>query len=178
MLRQIIYLLLLTLGFLAFLFPIVDPQLWVDEQTYCVYIEEIGIDPRYAFQLTIALAGIIYPISVGLWAISWAIEDAGLVHYVFQSDGYYEIEPVNVKYTSYLQGYAGLSSIFFIVEIFMYHASHDRLSDSFLVFPPLIIIVLCFFPTYFLFNKILGSHQYLKKNLEEIKKLTKEDLQK
>mgnify|MGYP006289692857 CR=1 FL=1 len=152
-----------------------DLEQWLSPETLCSY-EERGLDPRYHFTLFLTVQGLIYPIAVGLWAVSWAIEDSGLMHYVFRSDDYYEIEPIHVRYTSYLKGYAGFSAILFVIQFTSYQGQNNSPEDAALILAVLLIAIVCFFPTYFIFTKVMGSHSYLRKNLNELKKLTENDL--
>lgn len=173
--RRMFYLILLAFGFLSFIIPAVDANQWLSPETICNY-EERGLDPQYNFTIFLALMGMVYPLAVGLWAVSWAIEDASLMHYVFRKDDYYEIEPIHVKYTSYLKGYAGISGLLFVIQFTMYQAENNSFEDGLIIIAALLIAIICFFPTYVIFTKILGDHSYLKKGVPEIKKLKEEDL--
>lgn len=175
LIRRMIYLILLTFGFLSSIIPIVDPTQWLSPETICSYAER-GLNPQYHFQIFLTLMGFVFPLTTGLWAVSWAIEDAGLMHYAFKSEDNYEIEPIHIKYTSYLKGYAGISGLMFVIQFTMYQAVQNSSEDAYLILAVVLIAIVCFFPTYFLFIKIMGSHGYLRKGLKEFKKLTESDL--
>lgn len=129
------------------------------------------------FQISIA---IFFPIAVALFSIGWAIEDAGLIHYNLpddQTNRLFEIEPIHVRYNSYIKGYAGISSLFYYISFVSY----------FIVFSPEsllgggvgILLVLFgywayLFPTYLIYLKI--SKNFLKKNLIQYEGMTKRDL--
>lgn len=176
-LKRMIYLILLTFGFLSFFLPLADPNQWLSPETICSYGEH-HVNPYFHFGMLITINGLIYPLAIGLWAVSWALEDAGLMHYAFLDEDNYEIEPVNIWYTSYLKGYAGISALMFIVrftyEIFVQNSA----GDAALIFAVLLISIISFFPTYIIFTKTMGSHGYLRKGLDELKKLTEKDIKK
>ena len=173
--KRLIFVLLLTFGFLSFLLPAIDYEDWVSPEDICSYSEH-GVMPAFNFTIFIALFGLAFPISIGLWSIAWAIEDAGLMHYSFMDDGYYEIEPIHTKYSSYLKGYAGISAILFVAQ-FVYEVSQQNSwGDAALIFAVLLIGIVCFFPAYIIFGKVLKDHSYLRNGMEEIKALKESDL--
>ena len=96
--------------------------------------------------------GFVFPLAVGLWAVSWAMEDAGLMHYAFKSEDNYEIEPIHIRYTSYLKGYAGISALMFVIQFTMYQANQNSLEDGLLILAVVLLAIVCFFPAYFLFT--------------------------
>lgn len=179
LIKRFIYILAIAMAFLTLLVNVLNPELWLDANTLQSY-KDTSRDPKYAFEFLVALMGIGLPIGVGIWAIAWAIEDSGLIHYVFKDDGYYEIEPVHIRFTSYVKGFASLASIIFLAQFFIYHltSSVGDLADSMLVIPLILAIDLCFIPAYIIYVKVMGSHAYLRKDLEEIKILKEEDIKK
>ncbi|MFW9933163.1 MAG: hypothetical protein ACFFDR_10950, partial [Candidatus Thorarchaeota archaeon] len=76
---------------------------------------------KYTPPVIITLTGLIAPIAMGFWAVSWILEDAGLVHYQFSDDDspLFEVEPVYLRLKGYLKGYAGLSSILFFLSMIL-----------------------------------------------------------
>ena len=72
---RLIYVILLTFGFLSFLIPAVDINQWLSPQTICSY-DERGLDPQYHFTIFLTLMGLVYPFAIGLWAISWMLSFA------------------------------------------------------------------------------------------------------
>lgn len=177
MVKRMLYLVLLSFGFLSFLMPLVEPSQWLSPETICSYGER-GIDPQYHFAIFLTLMGFVYPIAVGLWAISWAIEDSGLMHYAALSEDSFEIEPINLQYSSYLKGYAGISALMFAISFTLENVKQNTIGDGALILAVLLIAIVCFFPTYIIFAKVMGTHDYLTKGLEEFKKLNEEDIKK
>ena len=116
-LRRIIYLFLLTLGVNAAILGLgmFDPDLLLPGEIY--YETEAqgrGYEkyPLYYPDTFIGFASIIFPLMVGLWAIGWVLEDTGLMHFKLPKENerfLYEIEPIYLKYNSFVKGYAGIS---------------------------------------------------------------------
>ena len=177
---RFIYIYLLTLGILAFIIPFVDPALFITPNNYKNYEME-GITPRCSMPNLFSLIGLILPIVIGLWSIGWAIQDSGLMHYRFdmRPGKMYEIEPVHVRYQSFLKGYAGISSILFLVQvvIFYYNVAQKapgRLADmTFLIMTP-IMIPLMALPAYIFYAKLISKKSFLRKGLPKIKILSEE----
>jgi hypothetical protein len=111
---------LLVIGLIAAIISSIDPYWFITSTQYAEFQAEWGY-PQFAPPITMSLAGFLSPIALGLWATAWFMEDAGLVHYKFPKDdetGFFEVEPVHVRFSSYVKGYAGVSSLIFIVTIF------------------------------------------------------------
>ncbi len=137
------------------------------------------IEPIYNISFIFCMTGIAAPIAVALWAASWAMEDASLIHYKLpakEQGELYEIEPVYKTYSSYLKGFAGFSTVLSLVVIFNYFIGlpGDRLVDAVSVFLVPFHGMLVIIPAYFIFTMI-GS-KWLRKNKREIKHLTENDL--
>ena len=110
---------LLILGFIAAIVNIIDPLLFMTQVEYNEFIIETGL-PQLAPPVIITLTGLIAPIAFGLFAISWIMEDAGLIHYSIppeDEDKLYKVEPVHDSYSSYLKGYSGVSSLIFLISV-------------------------------------------------------------
>lgn len=164
-----IYCVLLLLGLYSFVIPLIDPQQWNPEGSYEHYINE-GVNPRYSLNIMLGFIGLLMAIVVGLWSIAWALEDSGLTHYKFfdqEGNELREIEPIKNKYASFLKGYAGITSILFLIEVmFMFgQVGDDRVAEiTWLIFLPIIGIGFLF-PVYLLYAKVGGNHKYLRKKL-------------
>ena len=178
LIRRGIYLLAMTLGFLTLLTNALEANQWLDPSTLQSYTDR-GLDTKYHIMFVLSLMGIVFPIAVALWSISWAIEDAGLMHYVFKEDGYFEIEPVYVRYSLYLKGYSSISSLMFLIEMFTYQVQYNSgIADGLLVVAALLVLLISFLPMYVILTKSMGSFKFLRKDLEEIKTLTENDIKK
>ncbi|MBN1803171.1 MAG: hypothetical protein JW891_16795 [Candidatus Lokiarchaeota archaeon] len=175
--KRLIYVLAISIVFLLLLVDLLDPTQWLDAGSLQSYADQ-GIDPKYHITFLLTCMGLMFPIGMGIWAISWAIEDSGLVHYMFREDGYYEIEPIHIRYTLYVKGFASLASLAFLFQYFYDNILLDRFSDSLLVFAILLVVVGIFVPAYFIYAKVMKSNDYLKKGLEEVKTLKESDIKK
>src|SRR6056297_746351 len=174
LIKRLLFTILLAFGFLSFVFGTVQPENWISPEDKCSY-EERGLDYQYHVDLFLPMFGIVYPIAVGLWAISWALEDSGLMHYVFRDNDYFDIEPVYVRYNTYVKGYAGIGALLFAVE-WPLEQLNNSATDALFIFAALLISIGCFFPAYIVYVKVLKDHKYLIGGMTEMKKLTEEDL--
>ena len=175
-----IYILLLTMGIMAFIIPLIDVTKLLSEADMAGYTAE-GIIPMYSMSSIAGVIGFILPVVVGLWSIGWAMEDAGLMHHRLDDKRpgkLFEIEPIHLKYNSYLKGYAGITAILFIVQISFYFLSigESRISDAILAYIVPLMSIFLSIPAYVIYAKVMGNNSYLRKDLKAIKKLTKEDL--
>ena len=85
---------------------------------------EAGVDIRFVLGVSTAVVGLLTPVAVAILSVGWSFEDAGLVHFDIPKDNtrLYEIEPIFRRYNSYVKGYAGLSSLLFLLAIVTYFA--------------------------------------------------------
>jgi len=153
-----IYVSLLVFGLQAIFFSFFPYELLLTPSELAGY-QGLGIDIRFTLGVTGGIIGLLTPVAVGLLSIGWALEDSGLVHYDLpgKSDQMYEIEPVFRRYISYLKGYAGVSSVLFLITIIIYliNFGSDRLIDA------IIIVLMPFFAMGF---SSLGYLIYTKTN--------------
>ena len=181
-LMRMIYTMLLTMGIIAFILPAIDVSQIIDIKDMTGYVGE-GIIPMYSLPSIIGVIGFVLPIVIGLWSIGWAMEDAGLMHHRLDDPRpgkLFEIEPIHIKYNSYLKGYAGITAILFIIQVSMYFAEigGDRVVDALMaLFLPFTSIIFSI-PAYFIYAKVMGNNTYLRKGLKEINKPTIEDVTK
>ncbi|MBN2230867.1 MAG: hypothetical protein JW779_14865 [Candidatus Thorarchaeota archaeon] len=136
-----------------------------------------GFDLRYHIAFIWCMMSIATPIAVSLWSVSWAMEDASLIHYKIPSkeEGeLYEIEPVYKTYSSYLKGFAGLSTLFSLVVIFNYLMDVNQVFSAISVFLVPFNGALNAIPAYFIYAMI-GS-KWLRKNKRGVKYLSESDL--
>lgn len=144
-------------------------------------------DPRFIyydeFLLLMISFPLILPFVVGIWAVGWALEDAGIMHYKFSNDKsnfFYEIEPVHYKYNSLIKGYAGISTIIYVIETSIISSgglagSLAGVLGQFLVVPYRFSLFLMFigpfFPAYVLYW--LFEKDYLRKNMKRANEIFK-----
>ncbi|MHA1282762.1 MAG: hypothetical protein ACTSQP_09690 [Promethearchaeota archaeon] len=176
-----LYLVLFTMGLYALISPNIDYSLFLTQESIKNY-QKLGINPVYSLTVVGIFIGILFPISLGFWSVGWALEDAGLMHYKIQDERkgkeLYEIEPIYLKYTNYLKGYAGISSIIFVIQISMHFIAvgGEYISDAFLIIIILFTVFPLIIPAYLAYAIIMGENSYLRKNLKEIKKFSEEDI--
>ena len=174
---------LLTLGFMAFIIPLIYAPNWIPggEVGYNYYVH-LGIPPEYVMTILTAIMCITLPFSVGLWAVSWQLEDSGLMHYSFDNKKIaplYEIEPIHVNYSSYLKGFAGISTVLFIIQIAIAWASittESRISDVISTIMLPFSIMAMAIPSYIVYCKFSAKSDFLKKGLPEINILKESDI--
>jgi hypothetical protein len=165
---------LLVLGLIAAIISSIDPLLFITQDQYTEFTDLFGT-AQYLPPITMSLAGLLSPIALGIWATSWAMEDAGLVHYKIPKEGeagFYEVEPVHVRFSSYVKGYAGISSLIFIITIFLIMIS-DLDNAFFTLLMPLYAIVQTI-PGYLVYSAL--NKKYLRKGLSMIRRISEEDL--
>lgn len=116
-----VYVSLLVLGLQALIMGFFPHELMLTPDNLLGY-QGAEVDIRFVLSVTTGIVGLLTPLAVGLLSVGWAMEDAGLVHYDLpeESDRIYEVEPIFRRYISYLKGYAGFSSVIFLVSIILY----------------------------------------------------------
>ncbi len=166
---------LLLLGLIAVVVQILDPALFMTTE---LYNELVGYGlAKYAPPLTISIGGLLVPIAFGMLAAAWAMEDAGLMHYYIpeEEDRLYEVEPTHMRYTTYLKGYAGLSSLLFIISIiYQFMVVGGNIENAFVTILLPFFAIIQTIPGYLVYMK-MGS-QYLKKGLPVIDKIDESNL--
>ena len=174
-----IYISLLIIGIIITIDNIVDTSLFLTEHTitHTMYSENILFEP----DVLTGLAYLILPFGVGLWAVGWSLEDAGLMHYRFpkeNKESLFEIEPVHLKYNGLIKGYAGVSSIIFIfTAISVYLPVY---AVQILVTIPTLVLYMMFTagPSYLVYFKISQSifRKKLRKGLQKLEMLSEKDI--
>ena len=184
--KRAIYIFLLTLGILAIIVPFMSNEvakLFLLPKN-AEYYEEEGLNLRFVLPVLFAITfTFILPIVMGLWSIGWSLEDSGLIHYSGlkgqreRLDKLFEIEPTHLRYNSYLKGYAGISSIIFLVSLSVYFSGFEgRAEDAlFVILTPLMTIFISV-PAYIFYNLTKGKFGYLRKKLPEAKRIAEADL--
>ncbi len=183
LLIRCIYIFLLELGLLAVLIPLTDPKSWLPGGTEAVaYYESLGVPPQYVMTILITFVCILLPIVNGIWSIGWALQDQGLIHYKFDDRpgrDMFEIEPIYLSFNSYLKGYAGISSIVFLIQVALAWASvtvEPRTEDIIFTFVLPLSGILMSLPAYFFYAKFTGSKVFLRKSLMEMKRLSEAEV--
>ncbi len=168
---------LLILGLIAAIVNVIDPLLFMTQTDYNGFLIETGL-PQFAPPVIVTLAGLIAPIAFGLFAISWIMEDAGLIHYSIPAEAenkLYKVEPVHDSYSSYLKGYSGVSSLIFLISVFYLFWTHGGNVESaiFTLLVP-IFAILQTIPGYILYVRFDKS--FLTSKLPEARRLNESDL--
>jgi hypothetical protein len=175
--KQFILMALLTMGLTSVLVSYINPQPFFTPALYNQVISD-GLNPRIHLVFVASVAGIVVPISAGLWSVSWSLRNASLVHHKFpdpSSGELYEVEPIHLKYESLLKGYAGFSSLLFIVVLFFSLATAENLESGFLVIYVVMHVTLIVMPAVFIHNRL--DSLWLRKGLPKARWLNEGDMQ-
>ncbi len=182
-----IFVFLLTMGLSATLissgFIRVENFLTNEQKNY--WVGEIGIDnPLYIQDIFNNIAFLVYPIAIGILAIGWAIEDAGLIHHKLPSENVrtlYKIEPLHLEYKNIISGYAGITAIVYYVSFISYYFL-TRLQDvsaimGILIVTPLLLIF-TMTPAYFIYSLITKKYlvKRFRKGIKEARVITEDEL--
>lgn len=189
LLRRFTYIFLLELGLLALIISIIPEDFYsiflTEAYGLDYYVGELGIPAPYITSVIGSLVLLIIPIVNGLWSVAWILEDAGLMHYNFNEENessLFEIEPIHRNYSYYLKGYAGISSIIFLIQVILAWigvtttTGENRITDiiSTLFIPVMAIIVSL--PSYFIYGKFSNKKFLIKEDLQKIRKLKESDV--
>ncbi|MFW9845370.1 MAG: hypothetical protein ACFFD6_01375 [Candidatus Thorarchaeota archaeon] len=166
-----VYLALLIMGIVSILMPYINPNPFLPGGMY-----DPG-DPGQAIVLVASIGGIVAPFAVGFWSVSWSMQDAALMHYKFPPEDnpdLFEIEPVHIKYESLLKGYAGLSSILFIITLVLYVSPGGNL---WAILVPYVVMhmTLLTIPALLIHSRV--DVTWLRRDLPEARKLTESDIE-
>jgi len=175
---------LLTMGFMVLILEFLDPTQWLPGgQRGIDYYSPFGIPITYVMPMIITALCLIFPVAVGLWSISWQFEDAGLMHYNISEKPQtplFEIEPIHVNFSSYLKGFGGISSIFFILKVAIAWATvpgtESRIDDVIASITLPVSIIILIIPAYFVYRKTCGKNAFVRKGISPIRKITENDL--
>jgi hypothetical protein len=112
-----------------------------------------------------------------MWSVSWAYHDASIFHYKIpdvDKNELFEIEPVYLRYDTLLKGYAGLSSILFIINLLMIQLVDQNALMMTLVLYVFLHMTLLSLPSLYVHSRM--NHLWLRKNLPKARRLTKSDI--
>jgi hypothetical protein len=170
--RRAIYLGLLSMGIVSILIYIIPPSLLISPG-------EVD-DPISVFHMAsiASIAGFVVPISIAVWSTGWSYRDASLVHYKIPDDGVddlYEIEPIYLRFDSFLKGYAGFSSILFIINLVIVQFTTQDFAMALLVLYVFMHVSLLTLPAIYVHSRM--NHMWLRKNLPKARRFTKSSVQ-
>lgn len=171
--RRAIYLGLLTMGIVSILIYVLPPTLFLPSGEV-----EPGEVSVFHMASIASIAGLVVPIAVAMWSTGWSYRDASLVHYKIPDDGVeelYEIEPIYLRFDSFLKGYAGFSSILFIINLVVVQFSTQDLVMALLVLYVFMHISFLTLPALYVHSQM--NHMWLRKNLPKARRFTKSDVQ-
>ena len=173
-LKRAVYTSLLCLGLISSIIGSFDALLFMSQDNY----NNLGDWALYSPPVTVALASLLLPLVLGLWATSWSLEDAGMIQYKVPPEGesgFYEVEPIHSKFNGYLKGFAGISSLLFLVTIFLGISSLENEWENalFTLLVPFFTIIQMI-PAYMVHLRMDKS--YLRMNIPKAATLRKEDI--
>jgi len=125
-----------------------------------------------------SIAGLVGPFAMALWSVSWSFREASLVHYKIPdmgTDELYEIEPIHMRYDTLLKGYAGFSSILFIINLTLVYLATREIEMAFMVLYVFMHICLLTIPAIIVHSKL--NHMWLRRGLSKVRRITKNDVQ-
>lgn len=167
---RLIYLYLLIVALSVIFGSIFEPLQFIP-------ISSTAIDPQYDLVFIWCMVGIAAPLAASLWAVGWAMEDASLIHYKIPSreaGDLFEIEPIYKTYSSYLRGFASISTLLSLVVIFNFYLDGGNLFSAASAFLIPFNGMLSTIPAYFLYAMI--GQKWLRKNKRKIRYLSEDDL--
>ena len=80
------------------------------------------------------------------------------------------------KFGSYIKGFAGISSLIFVIQFSVVVFKQQSFSDMLQILIAFIMAVVSYLPAYFLYAKLIAGKKYLHKGLTELRKLEDEHL--
>ena len=173
-----IYVSLLVLGIQAFLVGFFPYESMLTPTDLLGY-QGAGIDIRFTLSVTSGIVGLLTPIAVGVLSVGWALEDSGLIHYDLPKEGdrIYEVEPIFRRYISYIKGYAGLSSILFLVTIIFYFIGYgaERWLDAF--FTMIIPFQAMLYSAFGYFTYVKTNTKFLRGRYPPVGTVTEDEIQ-
>lgn len=170
-LRRSLYLSLLTMGIVSVLIYIIPYELLIPAGVASGANE---------FHLTsvASIAGLFMPIAIALWSASWSFREASLVHYKIPDDStdeLYEVEPIYLRYDSFLKGYAGFSSLLFLINLTVLYLATREIMMAILVIYVFMHIALLTLPALYIHSRM--NHMWLRKGLPKAKRFTTSSVQ-
>ncbi len=181
--KRSIYVALLAIGLLATFSTFLNFNQFVSERQL-EYLQEKGIPVQYSSDGFLAVLFIFFPFVIGLWSISWVMEDLGFIHYKLpeeKTNVLFEIEPMHLKYTQILKGYAGISAIIYYVAVLIFYIMNPgkgTITDLVFMFMAIPLWIIMSFPFYFVYRMILLKRlKFLRKEMPECRTITKSEFE-
>jgi len=89
----------------------------------------------------------------------------------------YEIEPIHLRYNSYLKGYAGISAIVLLIQLIIHFAAFEgRISDVIMVIFIPAFNILNSIPAYLVYGITTRNYTKLRKGLPEARFISEDEL--
>ncbi len=189
---------LLSMGISSTLMEIgiLNPWAFIEPGRWAENAARYGVFIVYQMDVFFGAFCLVSFIVVGLWAIGWSFEDAGLIHYHLPEnpmDEFFEVEPVHFRYKTWLTGYAGLSALFFYlgaVYFYVFIPHHlgsynpadpfdvlrSRVTELFFMFTASLLTPIMLAPAYILYW--LVGVNFLRKGLEQTRGITEQEFRK
>ena len=173
-----LYVALMLVGIIITIADIIDPSLFLTQYDIAQtkYSGNILYDPA----VINSLVYLIVPFVIGIWAVGWVMEDVGLMHYKIPKANekiLFEIEPVHLKYNGIIKGYAGVSSIIFLITAISVYLS---IWPAHILQVIMTIIFMTFYiaPSYIIYLKTCQAvfRKRFRKGLKEIKMISDNDI--
>ena len=158
-----------------------DPLLLVPGELYIEHpAQRLTENLLYYPEVFVGFASLLLPFVVGLWAVGWTMEDAGLMHFKLPKEDekmLYEIEPVHLKYNGIIKGYAGISAILYFVSAISFFLTYNLVSTLLSVVMGTIMTIFLFIPAYLLYLKFAGSvlTKLFRKGKQQAPQMTEKD---
>ncbi len=174
-LKRATFVFLFTLGLSATLsvFNLVNPSVFVSNEL-AADIESQNIRLIYSMDGYFGIIMFLFPISIGAWSIGWSLEDAGLIHFNLPKGDskLFDIEPIHLRYTNIIKGYAGFSAIMYYISAIVYYMTNhpDRLLNIIMLLIFGLLIIVLMIPSYLVYWKL--NKRFLIKGLKEIERIT------
>lgn len=173
-----IYISLLIIGIIITISDLIDPSLFLTP--YAIGESNYSENLLFAPDLINGLTFLILPFVVGVWAVGWAMEDAGLMHYKFPKENekiLFEIEPVHLKYNGLVKGYAGVTSVIFLITAISVYLSVWPLHIIQVIFT-ILLIMFNSVPSYLIYLIVSQTvfRKIFRKGLQEIEMLSENDI--
>lgn len=168
-----VFLFILGLSATLLFFNLIDPYLFISKEL-ANDVEKQGIHIYYSVDVYFGIMLFLFPFCIGIWSIGWALEDAGLIHYNLpkkESKKIFDIEPIHLRFTNIIKGYAGFSAILYYISAITYYLlNHPERIEVIIILSIIgLIIIIWMIPAYLVYWNL--NKQFLTKKLKKIKRI-------